>query len=407
MNESYRDWLDANRAAMRKDLIELCEINSGSLNLSGLHSVAQWLEDWFQIPSTSFRKIHLKPRQMVHDDGTLSDVETGPLLRWDYEPESTRRVLLAIHYDTVFGPESPFQSCTQLDDDKLRGPGTADAKGGIIVLRNAVQAAIRSGVLGDLGLTVVLNPDEELGSPHSSTYFQQIASDFEFGLLFEPCLPSGEMVSQRKGSGNFDIVVRGQSAHAGRHFDEGRNAIVLLSQVLLQLDQLNVDDPAITVNVGSVHGGGPVNIVPDLAIGRVNVRMTSADKITWFNAQLQKIIDQADQRDGFSIELFGGITSPPKPCSPAVEALMRSYDAASCELTGQPVRWRATGGVCDGNKLAAAGLPNLDTLGPKGDGLHSMQEWVSTSSLSTKAHLTVRMLEKAARGEVSLDKQNA
>lgn len=181
-------------------------------------------------------------------------------------PSASARVLLAIHYDTVFGPEHCFQQCTRLSDTSLRGPGVADAKGGIVVLRYALQALLKYQIHGEVGWTVVLNPDEELGSPNSSTYLRDLASEFEFGLLFEPALPTGALVSQRKGSGNFTAVVRGRAAHAGRHFEDGRNALAEISRLAAALDALNGLREGTTINIGHITGGGPVNIVPELAV---------------------------------------------------------------------------------------------------------------------------------------------
>jgi glutamate carboxypeptidase len=396
--EAYA-WLENHLARMEADLIELANQNSGSNNLPGLLQVADWLEDWMDLRHTTFQRIHLPPRRCCRDDGREIAMETGPALRWDFQPQRSRRVLLAIHYDTVFDAQHPFQQCELVSSDRLTGPGVADAKGGIVVLRYALKALTEFSLASEIGWTVLLNPDEELGSPSSASLLQQVAGEFDFGLLFEPSLPSGELVSVRRGSGNFDVLMHGRSAHAGRHFEEGRNAVIALGQLMLELHGLNNQVPGMTINVGSFHGGTAANVVPDVAVGRVNVRVDDWAGAQWFEKRLHELVSQADKRPDFSCRVVGSFASPPKTITPEMQQLMLAVEQSVAALGGRPVQWRSTGGVCDGNKLAAAGLPNIDTLGPVGDGLHSAREWVQPASLVEKAKLVVNLLSRFSQGE--------
>ncbi len=394
-----RAWLETSQEHMVVDLIELANQNSGSNNVTGLLAVADWLEDWAGLHPATFKRIGLPARRIIGDDGKSLVMETGPALRWDYRPESRRRILLAIHYDTVFGADHPFQRCHRSTSDRLVGPGVADAKGGIVVLRYALQALLKFSLANECGWTVLLNPDEEVGSPSSASLMKEIAPDFEFGLLFEPCLPGGEFVSERKGSSNFEIVMRGRSAHAGRDFGQGRNAVAKLCGLLAEVDRLNGTREAVTINVGSIVGGGPVNIVPDLAVGRINLRLAHHDSANWFEQKLKVLVDAINTNEGFHCEIHGGVTSPAKPITDETRQLMNAIESSAGQL-GQSIQWKATGGVCDGNRLAAAGLPNVDTLGPLGDGLHSSQEWVQISSLVAKSKLLVELLSRFSSGRL-------
>ncbi len=391
-------WLESQQGQMINDLIELANQNSGSNNFSGLMQVADWLEDWMDLRGASFQRIHLPPRRIVNDNGDELGLDSAPALRWDYHPERERRVLLAIHYDTVFSPQSPFQHCERITPDKLTGPGVADAKGGIVVLRYALKALTEFSLANQIGWSVLLNPDEEIGSPSSVALFQDIAPEFEFGLLFEPALPSGELVAERKGSGNFDIVVRGKAAHAGRDFESGRNAVAKLCGLLSQLDALNGQRPGVTINIGAVRGGTAVNIVPDTAVGRLNVRVNDAASSQWFVEHLDQAVAGVNAQPGFQCHQYGRLSSPPKPITEAMRQVMVAVENAALSVGEPPVRWKSTGGVCDGNKLAAAGLPNVDTLGPIGDGLHSTSEWVQPSSMVQKAKLIVSLLSRYSSG---------
>ncbi len=414
MHDSPYFWLASQQSAMSHDLIALANQNSGSSHSVGLMAVADWLRTWMDLPGASFQAVPLPPRHMIDDQGQELAIESPPMLRWDWAPtasagmpidskgstdERLRRVLLAIHYDTVFPSDSPFQACTWLDSQRLNGPGVADAKGGIVVIRYALQALLQFGLLKNIGFSVLLNPDEEIGSPSSVGVFDEVAGEFDFGLLFEPALPGGSLVSQRKGSGNFTIVVRGRSAHAGRDMASGRNAIVHLSRLLLELEALNGQREGLTLNVGVVRGGSAFNVVPDLAIGRVNVRVAERESIAWVNEKFAELIEKANAVEGFQCQLHGGITSPPKLINDSQRQLMQVVEQAALAIGAPPVTWQATGGVCDGNKLAAAGLPNIDTLGPRGDRLHSVHEWVDVPSLVEKAQLVVNLLSRFDSGE--------
>lgn len=400
-------WLEASQENMVDDLTELANQNSGSDNLVGLLSVADWLEDWFGVHPAVMHRIPLPPRRTIGDNGGTNIIETGPALRWDYQPKSPRRVLLAIHYDTVYGLDHPFQTCHRLTNDRLGGPGVADAKGGIVVLRYALQALLRFSLANECGWTVFLNPDEEVGSCSSNRVMQEMAADFDFGLLLEPCLPSGDLVSHRKGSGNFSMVIHGRAAHAGRDFHQGRNAVAKLCGLLSEMDRWNGVREGLTINVGHVVGGGPVNVVPDLAVGRFNVRLADKDSVIWLEQKLKTLMALANESEGFRCEIHGSVSSPAKPITDQSKQIMIAIEECALEL-GQTVNWKGTGGVCDGNKLAAAGLPNIDTLGPLGDGLHSAQEWVQVSSLVAKSKLLVEMISRFSSGRLeSLERTKA
>jgi glutamate carboxypeptidase len=393
------EWLESQQSSMVADLIALCNQNSGSRNLDGLIDVSNWLSDWAKLSPATFQRIELPTRLGIREQDEPVAIATGPVLRWDFRPEASRRVLLMIHYDTVFGPDHEFQTCELLSPNVLRGPGVADAKGGIVVLRYALQAMLKFGLTSDLGWTVLLNPDEEVGSLSSAALMRELAPKYDFGLLFEPALPSGELVSERKGSGNFSITVRGKAAHAGRNIEQGRNAIAELSRIVVAIDALNGQRAETTINVGFLSGGGAVNVVPELAVSQINARIPDSDSGSWLMERLERLVEVTNARDGFTCQLVGSFTSPPKRINGTQQALMQAIEASSSKLNLPPIQWRYTGGVCDGNKLAAAGLPNIDTLGPRGDGLHSSQESVQLDSLVEKSKLLVEILCGFSRGE--------
>ncbi|HEY1628346.1 MAG TPA: hydrolase, partial [Tepidisphaeraceae bacterium] len=299
----------------------------------------------------------------------------------------------------VYPPTSAFQQVTRVDENTLRGPGVADAKGGLVVMLHALRAFEQSDLAKNLGWEIILNPDEEIGSPASGNLLTEAAKRNHFGLVFEPALPDGSLVGARKGSGNFTIVIHGKAAHAGRDFHLGRSAIVALAQFIIALQSTHADFPQVTVNCGKIEGGSALNIVPDLAIGRFNIRVTNSQEQQAIERRLRNLVSEFNLRDGIRVKLHGQFHSPPKPLDEKSSKLLELAQSCGREI-GLNLQIRPTGGACDGNRLAAAGLAVIDTLGPVGDHLHSDREFIHLDTLAQRAKLTTLLLMKLATGSV-------
>jgi glutamate carboxypeptidase len=156
-----------------------------------------------------------------------------------------------------------------------------------------------------------------------------------------------------------------------------------------------------TLNTGRIDGGGPVNVVPDLAIVRLNVRIARAEDQQPVEAELHRIAGEVAARHQVSAEVHGEFLSPPKVLDDRTRELCRHIESCGTEL-GIPIAWTRSGGASDGNKLAAAGLPVIDTFGPRGGNLHSPDEYVVLSSLTERARLTALLLLKLATGEATI-----
>jgi len=395
----HLEWLDDQGPSMLSLVEELCNQNSGTANLGGLQKVATRLTGLFSQLNGDMELLDSGNYSELSDEGIVLEHGLGQMIHISKWPEAKRRVALCIHMDTVYSANHPFQKCVRLPGGYLNGPGVADAKGGLVVMLHALLALERSPLAGQLGWDVLINADEEIGSPGSVTMIKALARKCDFGLLFEPTLPDGTMVSWRKGSGSFNFIVRGRSAHAGRDFESGRNAIVAAAKLAITLNELNID-PEVTLNVGKISGGGPLNVVPDLAIVRVNVRVKTVEQQSVVEKQLAELVVAGNRDDGISIELTGDFSSPPKPLSADVAQLILQVESAG-KLVGVDVRWQGTGGTCDGNKFAAFGLPNIDTLGPCGGSIHSPDEFLIPVSLvpRTKLAAAVMLLEAGRLGD--------
>lgn len=371
------------------------EINSGTDNLPGLARMHAELVEAFAPLGGEMKSLDLPPATSIDSGGNIVSQPLGQTIQIIKRPDAPLRVLLVIHYDTVYGVDHPFQTTTLLDDDTLRGPGVVDAKGGIMVMLNALLAFEKTPAAQQIGWEVLLNSDEEIGSVGSTALLEQAANRNHIGLVFEPAFSDGALVSERKGSGTFTAVIRGRGAHVGRDFDKGRSAVLALAELIKRLDAAQSHRPGMVINCGRIEGGGAVNIVPDLAIGRFNVRAdTPADQ-----REVEQLIASAareiGQRDGIEVTLHGRFNSPPRPLDTKSKRLLDETIACGREM-GLSLTTRPSGGTCDGNKLAAAGLPVIDSLGPVGGELHNDREYIRLSSLTERAQLTARLLEKLA-----------
>ena len=172
------------------------------------------------------------------------------------------------------------------------------------------------------------------------------------------------------------------------------------------LEALNRQYDGVSVNVGAIDGGGAVNIVPDLAIVRFGARAPDEAAATWATAQVDKLLAEALERDGISGHLHGGFYRPPKPRNAAQDALFTAVSETG-KAIGLELEFVDTGGVCEGNNIFAAGVPNVDTLGVMGGRIHSDEEYVIMSSFVERAQLSGLLLNRIADGRLDAAKIKA
>ena len=383
---------------MVANLVDWSHINSGSNNRAGLKKMRAVLADAFQCLPGEVSEAGLKTGSYVETDGTTSTVEYEPSLLISVRPEANIQVVFTGHYDTVFPKNSHFQKTRMIDELIMNGPGVADMKGGILVMLEALKAFEQHDASGNVGFKILLSPDEEIGSPGSASTLHKLGKQADIGLTYEPALADGSMAGARKGSGNFAVIIRGRAAHAGREHHLGRNAIAAMARFVVKLDALNGQREGVTFNIGKIDGGGATNIVPELAIGRFNVRMQETADQEWIMKKINTLIEGIDNEDGISSELTGGFSRPPKPMAPA-NALVFDWVKQAGNALGLEIKWKPSGGVCEGNNLWASGCPNVDTLGVRGGDIHSDREFVVLPSLVERARLSALILMRIATGD--------
>jgi glutamate carboxypeptidase len=383
---------------MLSQVLDWSAINSGSRNLAGLGHMASNLADVFSALPGGVRYEEPAPVDNVDTGGRSMPIQHGQHLHLTVRPEAPVQLLFTGHMDTVFGVDHEFQETRWLEDGVLNGPGVADMKGGIAIMLAALKAVEQSPLADRLGYEVVINSDEEVGSLSSADLLARSARGKRAALTYEPAaLPDGTLAGARPGSGNFSFVVRGRSAHAGRNPEDGRNALLAASELALHLAASRY--PGLSVNPSRIDGGSPSNVVPDLAILRVNMRPRTQEDEEHARDLIETAVNAIAGEREVQIEVHGGFGRPPKPLSPEAEALFELVKQAGADL-GQAIAWQPSGGVCDGNNIAACGVPVVDTMGVRGGKIHSMEEFLIVESLHERAALSaltiLRLVGEAA-----------
>lgn len=371
-------------------------INSGSRNLDGLAQIAGLFANAFSALPGEVSLRDPAPVDAMGADGALRPLDHGRNLHLAVRPEAPVQLLFTGHMDTVFGADHPFQALSWREEGVLNGPGVADMKGGIAVMLAALKAVETAPAATQFGYEIVINSDEEVGSPGSASLIAEAARGKRAALTYEPAaLPDGTLAGARPGSGNFSILIRGKSAHAGRNPEDGRNAIVAAGDLALRLAKSK--GPRLSVNPARIDGGGPNNVVPDHAVLRVNMRPFTTEDELRARSALDAAVAMVAAEHGVEIHVHGGFGRPPKPLDARAEKLFKLVRSCGADL-GQRIQWQPTGGVCDGNNIAACGVPVVDTMGVRGGAIHSSDEYLIVDSLIERAQLSALAILRLASG---------
>ncbi len=369
----------ASRRAQALDLLEtVVKVNSYWGNPNGVNLVGDLVLD--EMPA------YLKHEFSSGGDGVRHHILTCP-------SPGKKKILLVGHLDTVYPPESeatPFE----FSDGKIVGPGTADMKGGIVVMVQALRVLDELGLLKRIPLKILLNGDEEVGSPFSSEIVRELGSGASCGLIFECGGTGNQVVVGRRGVIRFELKATGLARHAGVKEGPKASAIVELSRMILELEALNDHDRGIAINVGTVQGGEANNIVPDFARATFEFRFRDSEAEMEILEKIQDIVAGVNTPGcGASLE-----TLHRRPCLvsvPGSDELLTTLKNVASEL-GQSVGAEDRGGASDGNFLSEMGVPVIDGLGPVGDMDHSPEEYIVEQSLYERIDLTALLLCKLA-----------
>ena len=299
-------------------------------------------------------------------------------------------VLMAGHLDTVWSHGTLDTMPFRVDGDQAHGPGIYDMKAGSFFAFHSVREILRQGTRTKRPITLLLTPDEEVGSPTSRAPIEAAARDACAVLIPEPAGgPQGACVTGRKGTGGFQVAIEGRSAHAGGNWSEGRSAVVALSRLVLAVHALTDLGRGITTNVAPVWGGTRPNVIPPEAGCRIDFRAPSLEAAEEVVAAIRAL---GIEEDGIRITLEGGLNRPPFPETPAGLALFETArEIAARQGYSLPKQHR--GGGSDGNFTAVMGIPTLDGLGCTGAGAHAPEEHIRWADLAPRCATLCELLE--------------
>ncbi|PYC41730.1 glutamate carboxypeptidase [Pseudomonas soli] len=305
--------------------------------------------------------------------------------------------LLMVHYDTVFGPGTVAKRPFRIEGERAYGPGVADAKGGVAMILHALKLLQDQQYKGYRTLTVLFNPDEEMGSAGSRQLIAELARQHDFVFSYEP--PDKDAVTvATNGINRLKLTVNGRASHAGSAPEAGRNALIELAHQLLQLNALGDKDKGTTVNWTLAKAGEKANIIPALASAEADMRYSDLSETERVQEDALRIIKKQLVADT-QVELVMEKGRPPLAKNDASTQLAQTarqlYSKIDRQLQPIAMRFGTDAGyayVPDSDKPAV-----LETLGVVGAGLHGDDEYMEIASVAPRLYLTVAMIRQLAQ----------
>lgn len=379
-----REAVAARLPAYLEALAALVEIDSGSGDLDGLERVAAPVAERLAAlgASVSFE------RDPTHGPTVVGRIDGPP---------GAPRILLIAHLDTVYPSGTAGARGFAVRDGRALGPGVSDDKGGLLAGLFALEAlrAALPRVWPPATLTVVANPDEEVGSPASTPIISRLAAEHDVALVLEAARANGDIVSARKGNLHLRIDLRGRAAHAGVEPEKGRSAVLAAAQLVVALHALSGRWPGVTVNVGVIEGGTRPNVVAEWARLEVDVRAPDRASLLAAEAEIRRLAAHPAVPD-VAAEVTERARHWPMERSAGTGRLVELARAVARSL-GFEIRDAATGGASDANTTAGLGLPTLDGLGPVGGNDHSPEEDLEVDSVGPRTSLLAGLVLAVAR----------
>lgn len=371
-------FLQSKLEEMLQLLEKLVNIDSGTYVKSGIDAVGRLLQKEYEA---------LGYEVTVHEQP-----ERGNNLTIRHKDAVDPQILAIAHMDTVFVEGTVSERPFTRDEKRAYGPGVFDMKGSQVALLYAVKALIHENEEAYKNVVILLNSDEEIGSPESRPLIEAVAREVKYALIVEPSLSREAVVTQRKGGGKYFLKVSGIAAHAGEEPEKGRSAIEELAHKILKLHRLTNLEAGVTLNVGTIQGGTSVNTISPYAYGALDVRVETPEQAEEIDRAIREICATPDVK-GTSIELTGQMRRPPLILSDKSRELLAIVQEAGREL-GVEIEGTKSGGGSDGNLTAAAGVATIDGLGPIGGNAHSAEEYLEIDSLVDRTLLLASIIKK-------------
>ena len=381
---ALRAGIEAAEPAFLADLERLVNLDCGSYTRKGVNEVATWTAAFLERLGGEVAR-HPDPGGVLGDtvEAVFRGAPGGP------------RALLIGHTDTVFPEGTAAARPFAIRDGIAKGPGVTDMKSGLLTLLYGLEAALAAGPLPFERLTVIANPDEEIGSPSSTLHIERVARASDVAFSLECARANGDIVSSRKGTGDYVITVTGRAAHAGVEPEKGRSAILAAAHLVVDLHALNGRWPGVTCNVGVIEGGIRPNVVAERTVLQVDLRAVERASMAAADAAI-RALTAAPAVPDVTIDVDLRHRHWPMEKLPRSGRLVALAQGLAAGL-GFEVRDAATGGASDANTTAGLGVPTLDGLGPIGGMDHSPEEWLDAASIVPRTALFAALLLATGR----------
>ncbi len=365
--------VEANEVRLRLRLRELVEVESPSEDKAAVDRAGELVTGW---ASELGGKVK---RHRQRGFGDVLELRFGPTR------SKAGRVLLLGHLDTVW-PMGTLKSMPWRESDgKLFGPGVLDMKAGVAMALEAVAAVQSLGQ--ERPVTLLLNSDEEVGSPVSRAITEKLARECAAVFVLEPAQGLAYKTA-RKGVGHFELCVEGVASHAGVDFERGHSAVLEMARLVEKVSNFTDLKRGLTVNAGVIAGGTRSNVVAAECRCEVDVRIAKAGD----GARVERMFRALKVTDkACKLTVSGGINRPPMERKAGTIALFKQARRLAAEM-GVDLAEAATGGGSDGNFTAGIGVPTLDGMGGVGAGAHADHEHVVAKHLVERTALLAGMI---------------
>ena len=296
-------------------------------------------------------------------------------------------ILIAGHMDTVHPIGTLDVLPFRREGDLCYGPGLMDMKGGNYISLDAIRQLLRAGLQTPLPVTVLFTPDEEVGTPSTRDLIEAEAARNKFVLVPEPGHEDGGVTIGRYAIARFNLRTVGQPSHAGARLSDGKSAIAAMARKIVEIE--NMTGPDCTFSVGVIHAGQWVNCVSSFCDAQA---LSMAKKQEDLDDGVARMLALQGTANGVEFQVTRGVTRPVwHPDSPGTKMIFDLARDIAKEL-GFDMTGRSQGGGSDGNFTGAMGIPTLDSLGVRGQGLHTLNEHIYVDSLVERARLMAGLL---------------
>ncbi|WP_078543752.1 M20 family metallopeptidase [Litchfieldia alkalitelluris] len=373
-----KEFLQSKQEEMLYLIEELVNIDSGSYYKEGVDRVGSILKGKFE--------------RLGFIVNEKTEMEYGNHLVIQHRDAIDPKIILVAHMDTVFPEGTVEKRPFRIEGTRAYGPGVVDMKASLVELLYALMALQDAGYNAYENVLIVLNSDEEIGSPSSRPLIEEHSTGKDYALIMEPARKDGSVVSARRGGGRYTLIVKGKAAHSGIEPEKGRSAIEALAYKIIQLHELSDHENGISVNVGLIEGGSAVNTVSPNAIAHVDIRISEVEQAAILEEQIKKICSVCDV-PGTKVTLEGEMNRPPMEKNKRSEELLQVIQGVGKEI-GVKVMDTSTGGGGDASFTSANGVATIDGLGPVGGNAHSENEYLEIPTLTERTLLLAKTIQK-------------